>query len=219
MNLAGAWTLYNNVKNITSSTTLIAGATQPWTPPQWSNSSYKTLVYLNTNKSHIGGLFFDAVFHEEVTSSIKVTDHPVQNGSNIVDHSYVQPTVLTMDIGVSDSMGSILNGQFVGWYTKSVSAYQLLLKLQQSRIPIEVHTRLNHYYNMLIEQITVPDDYKTLRGLKCSVQMKEIFVVEVGTTTVSARSQTTDSGAGGNAQPTEPTGSALYEMNKVVTGA
>lgn len=219
MNLAGAWTLYNNVRKITSETSLVAGATQPWTPPQWNGLYGKELVFLNTNKSHIGGLFFDAIFHEEVTSSIKITDHPVQNGSNIVDHSYVQPTVLTMDIGVSDSMGSIIDGQFAGWYTKSVSAYQLLLELQQSRLPLEVHTRLNHYYNMLIEQITAPDDYKTLHGLKCSVQMKEIFVVDVGTTTVSAREQTTGSSQGGTAQVTEDNGSALRQAYDAATGA
>jgi len=219
MNLANVWTLYNNIRSITSSTSLVAGATQPWTPTQWAQLSSKNLVYLKTNKSNIGGLFFDAVFHEETVNSIKITDHPVQNGNNIVDNSYIQPTTLTMDIGVSDSMGSILDGQFSGSYTKSVSAYQMLLALQQSRIPIEVHTRLNHYYNMLIEQITAPDDYKTLHGLKCSVQMKEIFVVEVSTTTVSARAQTSGSSSGGTAQPTEATGSILAEASEAATGS
>ncbi|MFA6876521.1 MAG: phage baseplate protein [Parabacteroides sp.] len=217
MNLANVWTLANAITSATSATTLVAGATGPWTPPQWSGltTDTKQLIYV---KSNIGGLFFDAIFHEETTSSIKITDHPVQNGSNIVDHSYVQPTVLTMDIGVSDSMGSIVTGQFTGSYTKSVSAYTLLLALQTSRIPLEVHTRLNHYTNMLIEQITAPDDYKTLHGLKCSVQMKEIFIVEVGTTTVSARSQTTATTSGGTAQPTVDNGSVLAQAATAITG-
>ena len=218
MNLQTAWTLYSTVKNaINTVSSSTSTATQPWTPPQWKRltSDVTQLVLI---KSNIGGMFFDAVFHEETVSSLKITDHPVQNGSNIVDHSYVQPTTITMDIGVSDSMSSIIPGQFTGWYTKSVSAYQMLLTLQQSRIPLEVHTRLNHYYNMLIEQITAPDDYKTQHGLKCSVQLKEIFVVEVATTTTSARSQTTGSSSGGTAQPTEATGSVLAEAAKAAGG-
>lgn len=218
MNLQTAWTLYSTVKNaINTVSSSTSTATQPWTPPQWKRltSDATQLVFI---KSNIGGMFFDAVFHEETVSSLKITDHPVQNGSNIVDHSYVQPTTLTMDVGVSDSMSSIIPGQFTGSYTKSVSAYQMLLELQQSRIPIEVHTRLNHYYNMLIEQITAPDDYKTQHGLKCSVQLKEIFVVEVATTTTSARSQTTGSSSGGTAQPTEATGSVLAEAAKAAGG-
>jgi hypothetical protein len=218
MSLASVWALANTITSITSTTSLVAGATQPWSPTQWAGltSDATQLILI---KSNIGGLFFDAVFHEETVSSLKITDHPVQNGSNIVDHSFVMPTVLTMDVGVSDSMGSIISGQFSGSYTKSVSAYQMLLALQQSRIPVEVHSRLNHYKTMLIEQVSAPDDFKTLHGLKCSVQLKEIFIVDVNTTTVSARKQTSGSSAGGTAQPTEASGSILAETKEAATGS
>lgn len=156
-------------------------------PPQWSGlpvDDEKQLIYIKTN---IGGWFFDAVMREEHTTKIKMTEHPVQTGANIVDHAYMEPATLTMEIAMSDCMATMVKGQFTKGPTKSVSAYQLLLSLQQARLPYQVHTRLNLYKNMLIEEITAPDDYKTQFGMRCTVTLKEIFVVEVSTTTVSAR--------------------------------
>lgn len=156
-------------------------------PPQWNGlpvDNEKQLIYIKTN---IGGLFFDAVIREEHTTKIKMTEHPVQTGANIVDHAYMEPATLTMEVAMSDCMATMVRGKFTEGSTKSVSAYQALLSLQQARLPYQVHTRLNLYKNMLIEEITAPDDYKTLHGMRCTIRLKELFVVEVSETTVSAR--------------------------------
>jgi hypothetical protein len=156
-------------------------------PPQWSGlpSELSQLVMVKTN---IAGFFFDAVLREEHVSSLKITSHPVQTGANITDHSYVEPAVLTMKIAMSDAMDDLHDGQFIRYtpkdadkpsYSKSVSAYRVLLDMQESRVPISVHTRLKTYTNMLIENITAPDDAKTLHGLKCTITLREIFVVNV----------------------------------------
>lgn len=159
-------------------------------PPQWSglSSDLSQLVMVKTN---IAGFFFDAVIREEHVSSLKITSHPVQTGANITDHSYVEPAVLTMEIAMSDAMADMHDNQFIRYtprnadrpsYSKSVSAYRVLLDLQETRIPVSVHTRLKTYTNMLIENITAPEDAKTLHGLKCTVTLREIFVVEVAKT-------------------------------------
>ena len=156
-------------------------------PPQWSGLPVDDVDKLAYIKTNIGGFFFDAVIREEHTTKIKMTEHPVQTGANIVDHAYMEPATLTMEIAMSDCMATMVAGQFTDKSTKSVSAYQTLLSLQQSRLPFQVHTRLNLYKNMLIEEISAPDDFKTQFGMRCTVTLKEIFVVEVSTTTVSAR--------------------------------
>lgn len=183
----------------------------PWRAPQWAGlpSDVNQLVYIKTN---IGGYFFDAVLREDHTESVKVTEHPVQTGANISDHAYNLPAKLTMEIGMSDAMDSIVTGQFTGWYTKSVSAYQMLKQLKEARLPLRVLTRLNLYENMIIEEINAPDDVKTLYGLRCTVTLKEIFVVEVSKTTVSARPQTTGATNRNVQQPTTPPPTVLSAM-------
>jgi hypothetical protein len=190
-----AWGYYNmakkvydkvSIQNIVSESEVAPVSKGPYRPKQWDNlpSDLSQLVLVKTN---IGGFFFDAIIRTEHTSTLKITSHPVQNGANITDHSIVEPAVVVMEIGMSDAMDSMVPNQFTERYTKSVSAYQVLLDLQASRIPVSVTTRLQLYKNMLIEEISVPDDVKTLNGLRCTVTLKEVFVVEVARTKVSAR--------------------------------
>lgn len=192
-------------------------ATGPFRPPQWNGlpSDLSQLVLVKTN---IGGYFFDAILREEHKSTIKITSHPVQTGANITDHSYVEPAVVVLEIGMSDAMDSLVAGQFTSRYTKSVSAFQALLDMQVSRIPVSVHTRVRTYNNMLIEDITTPDDSTTLAGLRCSVTLREIFLVEVTKTTVPAREQTTEETGGGAVQVEEATPSVASKVEKAIKG-
>ena len=189
----------------------------PWRPAQWGGlpSDQEQLVYV---KSNIGGYFFDAIIREEHTSTIRITEHPVQTGANIADHAYNMPAYLVMEIGMSDVMDSLVSGQYADGPTKSISAYQTLKKLQQARLPLEVLTRLNLYQNMLIEEINAPDDYKTQYGLRCTVRLREIFVVEVAKTTVSARPQASGQTQKGNVQASEPPPTVLRQIEDAATG-
>lgn len=205
MNLSTIWAGYNLLRVLTSKKRGVEppSSNGPWRPPQWSNlpTEKEQLVLVKTN---ISGYFFDAVIREEHTSTLNITEHPVQSGANITDHAYIEPARLVMEIGMSDVMDALYPGQFEDAYTKSVSAYRTLLELQKSRMPLTVLTRLYLYQNMLIESLSAPDDYKTLYGLRCTVTLREIMVVDVPQTTVSARPQTTGSTQQGSVQPTEP---------------
>ena len=170
-------------------------------------------------KSNIGGYFFDAVIREEHTSTLHITEHPVQSGANVTDHAYIEPARLVMEIGMSDAMAAVYPGQFEDADTKSVSAYRTLLELQKSRLPLAVMTRLYLYQNMLIETITAPDDHKTQYGLRCTVALREIIVVDVAETTVSARPQTTGSTQQGAVQPTEPPPTILATLEDMKNGS
>lgn len=225
MNIVKAWGYYNLAKVVIKKAekkenTTAKNEKQAFRPPQWSGlpSEISQLVLVKTN---IAGFFFDVVLREEHTSTLKITSHPVQTGANITDHSYVEPAVLTMEIAMSDAIDDFYDKQFIdykssgktsGYYSKSVSAYHFLLDLQESRIPVSVLTRIRKYDNMLIEEITVPDDAKPLHGLHCTVTLREIFVVEVSTTTVSARPQATGQTNRGNVQAVEDKGTLAYQI-------
>jgi hypothetical protein len=177
--------------------------------PATLTDSQKQLIYVKTN---VGGYFFDAVIKMEHQSGLKITSHPVQLRSNISDHAYVEPSTLMMDIMMSDVAMGIVASQFSDGSSRSVSAYSMLLDLQSNRQPLQIYTRLKTYINMLIEQITAPDDVKTLYGLKATVRFKEIFVANVTKTTVSARKQVTGVTNKGQQQAMEPPASVLRQI-------
>ncbi len=138
-------------------------------------------------KTNISGYFFDAFLKLDHSSKLKITEHPVEEGANIADHAYVEPQSLTMEIGMSDVCTSYVDGQFNQSYTRSVSAFDTLKTLQEKREPLTVHTRLKTYENMLIETITVPDDYMTLNGLRATIGLREIIVAKVKTVAMPNR--------------------------------
>lgn len=131
--------------------------------------------------------FFDAILRVDHFQELRSTDHPVQVGASITDHAYMLPARVSLEIGMSDAMDSYQAGQFTEFSTKSISAYQLLLYLQQLRSPLTVTTRLNTYTNMVIESIRSGDDVRTLHGLRAIVSFREIILGTVSTVTQSAR--------------------------------
>jgi len=171
------------------------------------------LVYVATN---IGGFFFDAFLQIDHESSLTITSHPVETGASISDHAFVNPALLTMQIGMSDAAEVLSIDQFTQGPTRSVTAYQVLLELQRLRIPMQVMTRLKIYKNMLIETISVPDDYTTAYGLKATVVMKEVLVATVQTVKISARPQVTDSTNRGVVEPIAPDKSVLKQFKDLL---
>jgi hypothetical protein len=170
----------------------------------------KDLVYVKTN---IGGWFFDAYLSLAHVSNLKITEHPVQTGANISDHAYLEPRELTIEVGMSDIAKDIVDGQFSGSWSRSVKAYEKLRDLQSQRIPMQVLTRLGLYKNMMITALSVPDDYKTLYGLRASVTMKEVLVATTKTVKISARPQTTNSTNRGQSESIKTDESILYQGN------
>jgi len=175
----------------------------------------KDLVYTKTN---IGGWFFDAYLKMEHTSRLTITEHPVQAGSAVSDHAFLQPRELTMNVAMSNVHESFVPGQFSGGYSRSVQAFYVLKELQDLRVPIQIHTRLGLYRNMLIEVLTAPDDHETLDGLNCTVTFRELIVAQVTTVQISARPEVTDSSKRGSPEPATLNQSILVQVPNLLFG-
>jgi hypothetical protein len=161
----------------------------------------KDIVYCKTN---IGSFFFDAYLSMEHTSKLHITEFPVMTGASISDHSYLEARQLTIEVGMSDVAKDIVPGQFSGSWSRSVKA---------NRIPIQVLTRLQLYKNMMIESLSVPDDNKTLYGLRASVSFKEILVATTQTVKISTRPQATEATNRGAVEPLPfNDGSILFQL-------
>jgi len=175
----------------------------------------KSKVYVKTN---IGGWFFDAYLRMTHSSQLKMTEHPVQAGASLTDHAFLQPRTLTIEVGMTDVAQSYIPGQFSGGQSRSIQAYRVLMDLQAMRIPIQVHTRLHLYQNMLIEVLSAPDDYTTRHGLRCSVTFKEVLVAQVKTVRISARPEVTDSSKRGKQEPAPVKESLMANMGLLPFG-
>lgn len=132
-------------------------------------------------------LIFDAIFSTQHDTSLSITEHPVQSGASISDHAYEEAAKLTFDIGMSDVMQSYIPGQFSDNSSRSISAYAKLRELQTLRLPLSVVTKLDSYSNMLVETISTVEDNKTTYGLRATVTLKQVFVVNVNTVKISER--------------------------------
>lgn len=131
-----------------------------------------------------GALYFDAVFKTDHTSKITLTEHPVEKGANIADHAYLDPSEVSLEVGMSDTAlqaAPSSNG------SRSVAAYKALRELQEKRQPVTVVTRLKTYRNMMLESITAPDDYTTMFALKATVFLREIITVSTETVQIAPR--------------------------------
>jgi hypothetical protein len=170
----------------------------PYRPKQWNEELLFFLtasVYdLNTKEYSIRYYYFDGVLKTEHVNQRRITQHPVQVGANITDHSFQLPARLTMEIGVSDVMDcySLSNDWTSETVGRSINAFQGLKKLQESGKSLSVTTRLFTYDNMIIESISVPEDYRTLYSLRASIIFQQIITVQTSRTKISLVKNTTD---------------------------
>ena len=134
-------------------------------------------------KVSVGGWFFDAVLKLTHDRGLVITDHPVEEGANITDHSYVRAKTLTLEIGMSD----VGVGGFETRQSRSVSAFEILSEMQEKREPVDVVTRLDTYKNMLIEDIKVDEDNTTTHGLRASVFLREVKIVSAESVMLEGR--------------------------------
>jgi len=184
-----------------SVTQQLSNPTKGYVPPQWGQiQNVSQVIYMAiTDSSNIKTYyFFDAVINTNHTTTRQITEHPVQWGANISDHSYQMPARVEMEIGMSDSMAcfnlstaNLLDGRAYNYLTpandtKTKNAYQAFIDLQKLGSPIVLNTRLNRYENMVIESIATSDNYRTQNALRCTIAFKEIFIGKTGSIKQSA---------------------------------
>jgi hypothetical protein len=145
--------------------------------------------------------YFDAVLSADHYTTRRFTDHPIQSGASVVDHSFQMPDRVILEVGYSDAMQSYQSGQF-GGPSKSVSAYQQFVKLQKSGAQLQLSTRLQSYPVMGIEEIRASDNYITAHGAKFSVVFKQIIIANLATT--PAQSSRLDSSSSTNVGSQNP---------------
>ena len=101
------------------------------------------------------------VLEEQHHDVIEITQHPVDVGASVADHSYKRPAELTLKGGYGDS---------------PEEAYHRMLVLQDQRIPFDVYTGKRKYTNMMIRALTVSTDQRTESVLMFTAELQEVLI-------------------------------------------
>ena len=151
--------------------------------------------------SKIDSIELDASISETHSSTVDVTEHPVESGFNVSDHARPAPESIQIEAFVSNTPFSI-DSPHAGDYTSPVGitygwqslsrgepdradiAYSALRDLKDLGAIITVVTALRTYEDMIITSLTVPRDADTGNGLRFSISLKQVRVVDAQTAVV-----------------------------------
>lgn len=141
---------------------------------------------MEPNSWSIGGFQFDAWLRLHTNASLTITEHPVETGTAISDHSYRNPRQWSFDIGMSDC---VTGGYQGGSQSRSVNAINTLLALQQTRALLTLTMKYGVYANVLIKDIDISDDYTTANAAKPTVVLQEVILANGNTVKVTTTPQ------------------------------
>lgn len=139
-----------------------------------------------------------ATVNETHTFSNAITDHPVETGFNVSDHSRPEPEIVQLECRISNTPLSpdqraqaVKAGEFTIQSTSSQAAgaigatdgyaYQQWRKLRDLRDAgslVTVSTTLGDYTSMAIQSITAPRNAKNYDAVAFSITFKRVRVVQ-----------------------------------------
>jgi hypothetical protein len=136
-----------------------------------------------------------ATIEEQYEDRLEITDHPVETGTDMSDHSYMRPYSLVMRCGWTNSTSAQLLSQLQSIFSADPSSfsatsdtvsaiYSQLRALQLSRQPFNVITTLRNYTNMMMTSLAVVRDEKTSQSLLAVVTMRSVNIVSTQTATL-----------------------------------
>lgn len=153
----------------------------------------------------IGDLEVQTSLEEIYHDALQVTEHPVEAGASITDHSFKRPSELLLRCGWSNSslsaLASIAKGILSGFSNAKDTfvegsnfksdyvggIYSQLVRLQHDRQPLTITTGLRIYDNMLLAGIGVTRDQRTSQILLVEAQFREVILVSTQSTTLPSK--------------------------------
>jgi len=149
--------------------------------------------FLRQTIGGVVGIVVDASVAEEHVIENDVTENPVEDGAKITDHVQLKPAKLTIQGVITDypfgfavisNIQNIVNtvGNIFGQGSRSIDAFNALLKLRESRQPFTVVTSLKKYDNLVFESLSVPRSAQTGNAIHFTAVLKQIRIVSSKTT-------------------------------------
>jgi len=137
----------------------------------------------------IGDIGIDVMVEETHASELHTTEHPIETGALITDHSFMRPLEVVLRCGWSNSnfrvpVGSLVLDPGVPGKDYVTQVYSQLLALQKARKPFSILTTLRQYPNMLMTSLEVSRDQRTSQVLVVSASCREVIIVNTKSTSL-----------------------------------
>jgi hypothetical protein len=141
-----------------------------------------TLQSLFGKNREIGQITVQTILDESTNDTLTVTKQPVQQGASITDHSYKEPTTLSMrilaknDATIGAQFSALVNTFSGGGLSELYTTFQ---NLQNDRIPFDIVTPKRVYRNMLMTVLRLNTDKSTENCLALDMSFQEVIIVNV----------------------------------------
>lgn len=148
---------------------------------QFSNPQTKIPLVVDTNIEEV---------HE---SELEMTENPIEDGSDITDHSFMRPVQVRLRCGWSNSSLQALQQVASGLFSSATMTkgkdyvsdiYSQLQQIQTSRALIDITTGLLTYPNMLIRSVRATRDVRTSAALIVEAVCRQAIIVNTKPATV-----------------------------------
>lgn len=148
-----------------------------------------SLLYRDSGTlTRIGEVRLDAAVREEHVATARVTESPVESGSKISDHVYLEPETLNIDGVITDSPvylhpnsasedDGLLTVPLASSGSRAIDAFEALRRLLANRQPITVVTGLHVYSNMVLTSVNVPREPESGLALRFSCELRQVLIV------------------------------------------
>ena len=143
----------------------------------------------------IANLYPHVVVEEVHHDELQITVHPVEYGTPVTDHAFMQPFTVEIHCGWSDSTAA------TSGYVQAV--YAAMLALQSSRNPFNISTGKRQYSSMLMKSVMVHTDPDSEYALMMVALAQQIVITNTSTSTAS--SEVTDGASQIGSVTGEPT--------------
>lgn len=149
--------------------------------------SITELIFGGKTRATVGVVQFDASVSEVHTDELEITDHPVEEGSDISDHIRKAPITLEMNGVITNNpivfLASSRAKSPVTTDTENPSdrvgaGYDKLRELQETGELLDVATSLRDYNNMVIQSLSISRDVSTGNILDATLTLREIIVAK-----------------------------------------
>lgn len=127
----------------------------------------------------IMGITADVTIEEKHKDELNITEHPVEVGSPITDHSYMSPPEVNLKLGWSKSSGSNLSVIYVA-----------LQQMQKNSVLLVVNTGKRLYTNMLIKSLANTTDQTSENTLMIDMTIRKIVLTQTAEGSVAVENQT-----------------------------
>jgi hypothetical protein len=176
-----------------------------------------TFKYQIGTKS-IGGFEIDAFLVEKYNFANRVTELPVEEGSNISDHVTEEPDTISIEAFIGQAKFEVYDGRIPDDLSKLNipdpkarvrQAHHELLRMKREKQPVDIVTGLDTFTNMVITNYSFDRDVETGANLPFSMTFRNIKTVKSEETAIN--SSLSDSSAKDQATSTANVGSASSE--------